>query len=160
LAKDATQLVVIEAKMFSGLSLGTTNAPAFDQAARNVACMAEILARAECVPDRLQRLAFYVVAPAEQIERKAFGDLVKKESIRQKVSARVQMYEGKHDEWLQRWFEPTLKRAKIDILPWEWVLPHDQEFRSFYEGCLKYNREAKAVEQPLEASSLTLDVSQ
>ena len=38
LAADATQFIVTEAKMFSGLSAGTTRAPEYDQAARNVAC--------------------------------------------------------------------------------------------------------------------------
>ena len=158
LEKDATQLVVVEAKMFSGLSAGTKTAPGFDQAARTVACMAELLARAERHPDKLQRLAFYVVAPAEQIERKVFGDLVKKESIHKKVAARVQAYEGRHNEWFHCWFEPTLARTRVDILPWEWVLPRSQEYRSFYENCLKYNRELKTG-HPLETSSLTLDVT-
>jgi hypothetical protein len=37
--------VVVEAKMASGLSAGTTRAPDFNQAARNVACIAQVGAR-------------------------------------------------------------------------------------------------------------------
>jgi len=40
---DAKQLSVIEGKMLSGLSRGVKNAKYFDQAARNVACVAEVL---------------------------------------------------------------------------------------------------------------------
>src|SRR3990172_10319899 len=40
LLPNASQLVVTEAKMFSPLSAGTQNAPAYDQAARNFACIA------------------------------------------------------------------------------------------------------------------------
>ena len=46
LLPDATQLMVIKAKIFSPLSGGTRNAPGFDQAARNVACITRLLARA------------------------------------------------------------------------------------------------------------------
>lgn len=42
LKDGATQFVVVEAKMFSKLSAGVTNARYFNQAARNVACIAEI----------------------------------------------------------------------------------------------------------------------
>jgi hypothetical protein len=48
LRDGATQLVVIEATMGSGLSIGTKNARTFDQAARNVACMARCGNGAAC----------------------------------------------------------------------------------------------------------------
>ena len=46
LSHDASQFIVLEAKMFSKLSSGVTHARYFDQAARTVACMAEVLRRA------------------------------------------------------------------------------------------------------------------
>jgi hypothetical protein len=42
LADDASQFLVTEAKLFSPLSPRVTNAAYFDQAARNVACIAEV----------------------------------------------------------------------------------------------------------------------
>ena len=50
--------VVIEAKMFSKLSPGVTNAKYFNQAARNVACMAEIANRAGIDPASFEDIAF------------------------------------------------------------------------------------------------------
>ncbi len=47
---NAEQFVVIEAKLGNPLSKGVKNAPNFDQAARNVACIAELLLRAK-TPD-------------------------------------------------------------------------------------------------------------
>jgi hypothetical protein len=47
LAPEAGQLLVLEAKLFRGLSPGVTKARYYDQAARTVACMAEVLRRAE-----------------------------------------------------------------------------------------------------------------
>jgi hypothetical protein len=46
LAPEAEQFVVIEAKLFSPLSPGVTKAKYFDQAARSVACIAEVLFQA------------------------------------------------------------------------------------------------------------------
>ena len=46
----ATQLLVVEAKMFSELSSGVTKARYFDQAARTVACIAEVFHRANMNP--------------------------------------------------------------------------------------------------------------
>src|SRR5262249_51109438 len=74
LAKDASQLIVTEAKLFSPLSAGVTHARAFDQAARNVACIAEMLCRAGQQPARFSTLGFFVLAPTEQIvEKKLFS---------------------------------------------------------------------------------------
>lgn len=68
LRAGATYFAVLEAKMFSALSSGVKNAPYFNQAARNVACVAEVLHRAGAKPEAMEYLAFHVVAPREQIE--------------------------------------------------------------------------------------------
>jgi hypothetical protein len=56
LEADASQFVVIEAKMRSPLSSGTKYAPDFDQAARNVACIAEVLGQTTRRPEAPHRL--------------------------------------------------------------------------------------------------------
>jgi hypothetical protein len=58
------QFVVIEAKMFSNLSRGTKNALEYDQAARNVACMAHTIAKSGIQVDDLKSVGFFVIAPA------------------------------------------------------------------------------------------------
>lgn len=60
---EAKQLKVLEAKIFAPLTPGVTRKPYYDQAARSVACIAEVLKRARRPPDRLESLAFYVLAP-------------------------------------------------------------------------------------------------
>ena len=52
---QATQLIVAEAKIYSPLSSGTRHAPKFDQAARNVACIAELLDKANRLPSEVPR---------------------------------------------------------------------------------------------------------
>ena len=140
LRRDAAQFVVIEAKMFSGLSRGTTRAPDFDQAARNVACMAEVLHRASRAPDAMSSLAFFVTAPQSQIDAEIFGGLATKESIRGKVIERVASYSGERDEWLHEWFEPVLESVRVELLSWESLLVGAPEaLAEFYGRCLKYN---------------------
>lgn len=145
LLPGAKQFVITEAKLGSGLSAGTKNAPAYDQAARNVACMAYMLGIKSIDPSTVDRLAFYVVAPEEQIKSGVFADLVSKASIERKVRERINSYEGAHDAWFQVTFLSTLGRIELGILSWEGVLsalPKTKEtelMSEFYAQCLRFN---------------------
>lgn len=138
LRPDATQLIVIEAKLRSPLSAGTRNSPDYDQAARNVACIAQ-------VAPQLQRSAFFVLAPQEQIGAGVFGELISRDSISAKVSKRCQAYEGVHDGWLAEVFEPALRLIELGLLSWEDVLAGladgdgGSALREFYARCLEFN---------------------
>ncbi len=150
LTPDATRLVVTEAKLNSPLSGGTKNAPAFDQAARNVACIAELLFEARRPPRELKRIAFFVVAPAEAVSAGVFAPLMEKASMEEKVRLRVASYEPKRTEWLEEWFLPTLERIELGALTWETisndVATRDPEYGSayaeFYAKCRAANRVA------------------
>ena len=63
LTPKSTHFVVLEAKLYSGLSKGVTNAKYYDQAARSVATIAEILSRANRKPTSLSYVGFFVLAP-------------------------------------------------------------------------------------------------
>lgn len=146
------QLVVIEAKLFSPLSPGVKNAPYFDQAARNVSCIAEVLSRSPLRPNQFSTLGFCVIAPAEQIRRSLFAAAMSKPSIQTKVSRRISQYPlPKREEkvrWYEEWFLPTLAQVKIECLSWEdilsWVNSRDELFgfglTAFYAECLRFNR--------------------
>ena len=143
--KNATQLIVTEAKLSSSLSTGTKNAPTFDQAARNVACIANMIGIAGANVDTLDQLGFYVLAPEAQINAGIFGDLITEDSIKRKVKARVSIYGSVFDEWFEKIFLPVLARIKLKALSWESILDElpimsdTQQIREFYETCLKYN---------------------
>jgi len=115
----AEQFVVIEAKLGSPLSSEVTNAANFDQAARNVACAAELLNRAGLIPKSMKKLAFYVTAPEQQFAAGVFKDLMTKESIRKKVHDRVSQYEGAKDAWFHDAFLPTLDCIEVALITWE-----------------------------------------
>lgn len=148
LKADARTFVVIEAKMFSSLSKGTTNAPDYDQAARNVACMAEVLKRAGRKPEEMDEIGFVVVAPREQTDAGVFGDLVTRSSIETKVMARIAAYDETRASWGEEWFEPLLQVARIEPVSWESILRAigdrdghaGSELSAFYQTCLEYNR--------------------
>jgi hypothetical protein len=154
LISDAHHFIVVEAKLHSKLSSGTKNAPNYDQAARNVACMAQVMADISCRPEQMTALGFYVVAPGSQIESGVFDEQLRKESILHKVSERVAAYEDPaKNEWLDKCFTPVLDRAEIAALSWEkigeFIASHDSNagasFSEFYTRCLKYNRLAGEI---------------
>lgn len=163
LVRDTRQVVVIEAKLGSPLSSGVTNARGYDQAARNVACIANMLAVAKLDPASVQRLGFYVIAPKRQIESGVFGELVTKPSIHRKVAERIVQYEGARDGWFRDAFEPLLEHIDIGVLSWESILDlvevrgSQDGYRQFYSQCLTFNpqRAQRAVQpgEPADAAS-------
>jgi len=74
LAEGASRILVTEAKMFSKLSSGVKNASYFNQAARNVACIAEVICRAQISPSSLEKIGFFVIAPESQINDGVFAE--------------------------------------------------------------------------------------
>jgi len=144
---DASHFVVLEAKLFSGLSQGVTHAKYFDQAARSVACIAEVLKRTSCNPNSFSHLGFYVLSPEQQIISRTFTRHLDKLSIINKVQRRVSSYKGEQDKWFKDWFLPTLERIDIRSISWESVLDIINERDSkisellidFYSNCLKFN---------------------
>ena len=147
LCADASHFVVLEAKMFSKLSAGVSHARYFDQAARTVACMAEVLRRANVRPDDLAKFGFYVLAPQSQISLGIFDRQITKESIQAKVKQRVSEYHGDRDQWYSEWFLPTVENVDLGCVSWEELLAevamHDatsaDEIQQFYKQCLKFN---------------------
>jgi hypothetical protein len=150
LLPDAQHFVALEAKLFSRLSSGVTNARYFDQAARNVACVAEVLRRAHRHPSSLSHLGFHVVAPQSQIDAGVFAKEMDRGSIGRKVKRRVAAYAGAKDQWYEEWFQPTLGWIHIDLLSWEALIQviggHDPasgvSFGEFYSHCLRCNEPA------------------
>ena len=149
LGDDVTQMTVTEAKLFAGLSPGVSHAGYFDQAGRNVACLAEVLHRAGRHPDQFTSLGFLVLAPAEQIDAGVFEKEMTKQSIRDKVSRRVSEYgDSAKDRWLLERFSPILTKSRVECLSWEGIIDHvnslDSRFGAdlyeFYNLCLQFNR--------------------
>lgn len=148
LLPEARCFVVVEAKMFSKLSAGVTNASFYDQAARNVACMAEVIGKTGLRPADIKPLGFYVAAPQTQIEDNIFSDLMAPEHIKTTVKRRVDGYAGDKDSWYESCFLSALEHIEIRTVAWEQVgsdiSAADPEFGAalaeFYASCLRFNR--------------------
>jgi len=147
LERDAQQFVVIEAKMFSGLSKGTKYAPAYNQAARNVACMAEIVRRTERDPPLIPNLAFLVIAPELQRENGTFGDCLDTASLKRVIQERALSCDPPKLAWFDQ-CKSTIDSIRICCLSWESVIAHikaadatfGDDLEIFYEQCLQFNR--------------------
>lgn len=149
LSATAKQLIIIEAKMFSKLSKGIKNFRNYDQAARNVACIAQILNQSIIDISDMSSIGFYVIAPDTQLENEpTFNRYVSKASIKNKVWNRVQAYRGEPAEpqkieWYESQFLPLLDKIKIDALSWEHIIKHIESIdgnygprlNDFYEKC-------------------------
>lgn len=147
LTPNATHFVVLEAKLYSGLSKGVAHAKYYDQAARNVACMAKVLSLANCKPQSFTQLGFYVLAPEDQIKSRTFSSHLDKQSIKAKVIRRILSYKGERDDWFKDWFKPTLEVIDIRSISWESILDiiigRDSKIggslKKYYSRCLTLN---------------------
>lgn len=147
LKNKPAQFTVVEAKIGAPLSKGTSNARYFDQAARNVACMAEVIARAKVSPASFSKLDFIVLAPETAISKGKFRKQMERAAIRSKVKQRVTAYDGVLDAWYENYFTPTLDRIQLISLSWEeaiqWIgterVGEADELSNFYSRCLEFN---------------------
>lgn len=147
LVPNATHFVVLEAKLYSGLSKGVKHAKYYDQAARSVACMADIIRQANHKPETFTKLGFYVLAPKVQISSRTFNRHLDKKSIRDKVTRRISSYDGERYDWLKVCFLPTLERIDVRTISWESILDTISEndskigesLNEYYSQCLTFN---------------------
>ncbi|MFI5305377.1 MAG: hypothetical protein ACHQYP_11365 [Nitrospiria bacterium] len=151
-----TQLVVLEAKMFSPLANRTSNTKNYDQTARIVACIAETLFRANHHPTEMAHLGFYILAPASQIDGATFVSKISRDSIKEKVEQRVKEYveagDGKKNDWYFNYFLPMLLKIELGALKWEDVIQEIERndpisansIRQFYNQCVNFGKRPSA----------------
>ena len=165
LAEGASRILVTEAEMFGKLSHGTRNAKYFNQAARTVACIAELLCRAQIPPNKFNAIGFYVLAPATQIQDGVFGQYMSPGIMVDVVKQRVSEYQGPGKEkWLTDWFMPTLENIRIREIAWEEIInlikeldqPFGVELETFYQKCLSFNQKPTNSNSNNRSHSLVL----
>jgi len=155
LKPDASQFIVTEAKLSSPLSPGVKNAPDYDQAARNVACMAQVLSESGIELTKMPSMGFHVLAPESQIASGVFAGEMNEVSIRGKVEQRISAYRdpevlSSKMAWYEHTFLPTLNKIKISCLSWEAIIDHithidppfGNELSGFYMRCSRFNEKS------------------
>lgn len=143
--ENAKQLVVVEAKLGSNLSPGTTNAKYYDQAARNACCLAHMAEEKGIDLKKLKKFAFYVIAPSKESVKKSKIDSIDRrmteKSISEKIKRRASDY-GEDDRWYEDKIEPFLNAMRVEVKTWEEILVCMEsagagaEYREFYKECL------------------------
>ena len=134
---------IIEAKMGSNLSKGTTHAPNYNQASRNLACIAYK------TKDSIAPTFFGVVAPKDMITKHGIQSQVEKATMIKQIEDRYDMYplggSIRKDE------VQVLSKAQdtnVFVISYEdWIAKFDNpiqgELQEFYNACLKWNKITK-----------------
>jgi hypothetical protein len=162
LSPGAKQFVVVEAKMFSNLSVGTKNAPAHNQAVRNVACMAAAIQRSGQEIKEFESLGFFVVAPLPGRRKAGISNLescLEPESLRAAVAQRISSYEAMNRreatelrDWEEKHFQPLINHmcanGRLGVLSWDDSIAAirnadagaGEDLQRFYDRCLSFAR--------------------
>lgn len=126
LPRDATQVVVIEAKMGSRLSPGTTRVPWYNQAARNFGVLAELVYQSGVPVEQLETVGLVVVAPQVRLEAEpTFQHFMDRDALLEAIEQRIHLYVDRADDhdslaaWLTGTVRPLWERALIGYWSWE-----------------------------------------
>lgn len=144
LLNSTKQFLVAEAKLGSPLSSGTHHARSFNQAARNVACILNMLHFAGHEAGKVQDLGFLVLVPAQRLA--GFRRALQPSAIEAAIRERDAGAQG-HDEWCEALVTPEVQRMRLDPVAWEDLIAeikasdaeHGRDLSEFYAQCLKYN---------------------
>jgi hypothetical protein len=152
LKDNCKQFGVIEAKLFTKYSKGITNAKNYNQAARTVACMCNVLVNSK---QNVDDILFYTIIPKDHIRRDEFEKYQNIRHIKQTVLDRVEQYKNQSRdeeysekrEWYDNKFLPFCDLLKQDLLYWENIIEdvksfdkkYGEKIETFYENCKKYS---------------------
>ena len=141
---------VTEAKMYSKLSTGTKNADNYNQAARNVACIAKLIYDNKTIQiDNFKKLAFYVLLPEEQIIiEPTFKNFTDKANIKATIKNRISHYPADDDkkkdifDWINSNLDNFIDKLDIKLITWEELVEKSQDSTivDFYDKCKFYNK--------------------
>jgi hypothetical protein len=138
--EDAELFGIIEAKMGSPLGAGTTNAPNYNQASRNIACIAY-----NTIGTNISSF-FGVVAPEATIKKHQIESKLNKDFYYGQIEDRFKMYDKNNAIW--EFSEGVLRRAlaiRTFVFSFEeWIealtgKDCHYELEDFYSQCLKWN---------------------
>lgn len=140
---------VIEAKMYSKLSKGIRNSENYNQAARNIACICELMREKSETNLKYDKIAFYILLPEIQIKKeKSFTDLITKQNLMEAINSRVGEYLDTLDfSWLKNNLEKIVKIIDTQLISWESIInfiklndvKFGQSLQTFYDNCRRYN---------------------
>lgn len=139
---DAKLFGIIEAKMGSNLSQGTTHVSDYNQACRNLVCIASnIINKTDC------KTFFYVVAPESKISHHQVQAQIELQFVLKQIEQRFNLHSSENDI-IQKLPEVIsyVKQCDIKVISYEeWIslitnTDAKSLLQSFYEKSKKWNR--------------------
>lgn len=137
----ANYFAVIEAKLKSNLSRETSNAKDYNQATRNIICIASNVIESKCDS------SFIIVAPETTIKKHKIESQIEKETIMMQAKDRFDYY---NDEFKKNkkygLIVDKIRTMNIQLITFEeWIdiLPSSEtkdKIDKFYKECLKWNK--------------------
>ncbi len=150
LRPEASQFLVIEAKMGSPLSPGTKHAADYNQAARNVACMIKLIERYVTSGASLTDVRFIVIAPESKLTEHGTRGLLDRKHLCDAIRRRAEGRSADDVEWVNRHVVPRLSENHLNptCTSWEEILMEiaalnsddGRELSDFYRLCREHNR--------------------
>ena len=146
---DDPGITIVEAKIGSELSPGVTNSPNYNQAARNIACLAQLILKHQSLHDKCR---FLVFAPEKGHVGSGF---VNKENVDEIIGAQHNASLKDYSEFFSKdvsnnseQFDGIVRfiREKSCVIFWDEVIKamksweNIAELRAFYIECLKENK--------------------
>jgi hypothetical protein len=140
--EDASLFGIIEAKMGSNLSKGTTHAKKYNQASRNLVCIAHnTLNKPVC------KTFFYVVAPESTIKLHKIEAQIELDAIKDQVNDRFVLHKSEIAIYtLREKILAKIESCEIKAITYEeWISQFTQtsinnELENFYKKAIKWNR--------------------
>jgi uncharacterized protein (DUF433 family) len=150
LKDDATQFVVVEAKMGSKLSKGTKKAKDWDQASRIIACIARHMEITGRSPKSFRKIGFVILAPESNISKGYFDNDLNRERLKGTIKRRCVEYNNNNAillDWFDNWVEPLMDVIRLELISWESAIsivsildPNKYPIlQQFYNLCKNYN---------------------
>lgn len=139
---DAKHLGIIEAKMGSNLSQGTTHVLDYNQASRNLVCIAS-----NTINKPVCKTFFYVVAPASKIKDHEIVAQIELDAVKKQVNQRFELHKSETDIYsLNEQIIAKIENCVIKAISYEeWInlfknsTAHN-DLQNFYEKAKKWNR--------------------
>lgn len=150
LKDDATQFVVVEAKMNSKLSKGKKGREYYDQASQIIACIARHMEITGRSPKSFRKLGFVILAPESNINKGYFDNKLNRERLKDTIKRRCVEYKDDNAvllDWFNKWVEPLMDVIRLELISWESAIsnvsildPNKYPIlQQFYNLCKNYN---------------------
>ncbi len=158
LLENCKQFVVVEAKMFSPFKKGVKNAKEYNQVARTIACMCNVVANSGQNIEDID-VSFFTIIPKGQEDKIAsFKGFNRCDCIKNIIKDRYEQYSSRLDyndkkNWYDNNFLPLCEKLfggkeSLKLLFWEDIIKfikdndqtgYGESLEKFYDECYKYN---------------------